>query len=100
VTFVDKGEKILVEAKEGESILQLARTFNIELEGACEGSLSCSTCHVILEDQVYQQLKNPTDEENDMLDLAFGAHAEPGDAKHLKPERPSGQSGGSCDPDW
>jgi ferredoxin len=40
--------------------------------GACEGSLACSTCHVILEPAVYSQLPEPTDEENDMLDLAFG----------------------------
>jgi ferredoxin len=40
--------------------------------GACEGSLACSTCHVILEENVYSQLHEPTDEENDMLDLAFG----------------------------
>ena len=42
------------------------------LEGACEASLACSTCHVILEPEVYEKLPEPTDEENDMLDLAFG----------------------------
>ena len=41
--------------------------------GACEGSLACSTCHVILEDQaLFDQLPEPDDDENDMLDLAFG----------------------------
>ena len=41
--------------------------------GACEGSLACSTCHVIVVDPaVYAQLPEPSDEENDMLDLAFG----------------------------
>eukprot|EP00299_Pterocystis_sp_00344_P007569 c2509_g1_i1.p1 GENE.c2509_g1_i1~~c2509_g1_i1.p1 ORF type:complete len:141 (-),score=26.52 c2509_g1_i1:181-603(-) len=72
VTFVDNGQKIDVDAKPGESILDLARAFDIDLEGACEGSLACSTCHVILEEKIYKQLKEPTDEENDMLDLAFG----------------------------
>jgi ferredoxin len=42
------------------------------LKGACEGTLSCSTCHLILEKANYEQLKEPTDEENDMLDLAYG----------------------------
>jgi len=42
------------------------------MEGACEGSLACSTCHVILEDEIYDKLEEPTDEENDMLDLAPG----------------------------
>ncbi len=40
--------------------------------GACEGSVACSTCHVILEPTVFDQLPEATDEENDMLDLAFG----------------------------
>ncbi|KHG12350.1 fdxB [Gossypium arboreum] len=40
---------------------------------ACEGSLACSTCHVIVMDmEYYNKLEDPTDEENDMLDLAFG----------------------------
>ncbi|XP_057432422.1 adrenodoxin-like protein 1, mitochondrial [Lotus japonicus] len=43
------------------------------LAGACEGSLACSTCHVIVMDvEQYNKLEDPTDEENDMLDLAFG----------------------------
>jgi ferredoxin len=41
-------------------------------KGACEGTLSCSTCHLILEKDNYVKLKPPSDEENDMLDLAFG----------------------------
>lgn len=40
--------------------------------GACEGSIACSTCHVILEPDVYDSLEEPGDDENDMLDLAFG----------------------------
>uniref|UniRef100_A0A803NTA3 2Fe-2S ferredoxin-type domain-containing protein n=1 Tax=Cannabis sativa TaxID=3483 RepID=A0A803NTA3_CANSA len=41
-------------------------------DGACEGSLACSTCHVIVMDmEYYNKLEEPTDEENDMLDLAF-----------------------------
>lgn len=40
--------------------------------GACERSCACSTCHVILDPDVYDTLPEPTDEENDMLDLAFG----------------------------
>ena len=41
--------------------------------GACEGSLACSTCHVVVEDQdYYDKLPEPDDDENDMLDLAFG----------------------------
>jgi hypothetical protein len=39
---------------------------------ACEKSLACSTCHIILDPDIYDKLEEPTDEENDMLDLAFG----------------------------
>jgi ferredoxin len=46
--------------------------YNSGLAGACEGSLACSTCHVIVDPEYYNKLEEPTDEENDMLDLAFG----------------------------
>lgn len=40
--------------------------------GACEGTLTCSTCHLILKQPDYDGLPNkPTDEELDMLDLAY-----------------------------
>jgi len=41
--------------------------------GACEGSCSCSTCHVIVEqEEMYDKIEEASDDENDMLDLAFG----------------------------
>jgi len=42
------------------------------LVGACEGSVACSTCHVILPSEYYDKLPEPDDDENDMLDMAFG----------------------------
>ncbi|KAE9467977.1 hypothetical protein C3L33_00092, partial [Rhododendron williamsianum] len=74
VTFVDKdGEEMHIKVPVGMSMLEAAHENDIELEGACEGSLACSTCHVILMDmEYYNKLDDPTDEENDMLDLAFG----------------------------
>ncbi|KAK0222143.1 2Fe-2S ferredoxin-type domain-containing protein [Armillaria fumosa] len=61
-----------VEANEGDDILSIAHEYDIDLEGACEGSIACSTCHVILEQEVFDQLEEPGDDENDMLDMAFG----------------------------
>uniref|UniRef100_A0A0E0M1N4 2Fe-2S ferredoxin-type domain-containing protein n=1 Tax=Oryza punctata TaxID=4537 RepID=A0A0E0M1N4_ORYPU len=74
VTFIDKdGEEKLVKVPIGMSMLEAAHENDIELEGACEGSLACSTCHVIVTDvDYYNKLEDPVDEENDMLDLAFG----------------------------
>jgi len=40
--------------------------------GACEGTLACSTCHLIFEDHIFEKLDAITDEEMDMLDLAYG----------------------------
>merc|ERR1711879_940051 len=56
----------------GKNILEVAHEFEVDLEGACEGSCACSTCHVILDDDVYDALPEPSEEEEDMLDLAFG----------------------------
>ncbi|GMH16051.1 hypothetical protein Nepgr_017892 [Nepenthes gracilis] len=74
VTFVDKdGEEKHIKVPVGMSMLEAAHENDIELEGACEGSLACSTCHVIVMDvDYYNKLEEPIDEENDMLDLAFG----------------------------
>ena len=44
---------IEVMAREGESLLEVAHNNGIDLEGACESSLACSTCHVILDQEVF-----------------------------------------------
>ncbi|PSC71313.1 adrenodoxin mitochondrial isoform B [Micractinium conductrix] len=75
VTFKDEkdGSEKTVRVPLGKSLLEAAHDNEVELEGACEGSLACSTCHVIVEDQeYYDKLPEPDDDENDMLDLAFG----------------------------
>ena len=61
-----------VDAPVGLSVLEIAHRNDIELEGACEGSLACSTCHVVVDQEWYGKLKTATDDEEDMLDLAFG----------------------------
>ena len=46
---------------------------NLAYAGACGGSCACSTCHVIVQDpDIYDKIPEPDDDENDMLDLAFG----------------------------
>ncbi len=73
VTFIlsDDTEKT-IDAPNGQSVLEVAHHNQIPLEGACEGSLACSTCHVIVDDAFFDELKEPTEDEEDMLDLAFG----------------------------
>ena len=73
MTFITQDDKsIEVEAPLGLSVLEIAHRNKIDLEGACEGSLACSTCHVIVDSGWYDLLSTATEDEEDMLDLAFG----------------------------
>lgn len=66
------GTKREVEAPIGLSVLEVAHKHGVDIEGACEGSLACSTCHVIVDPAWADRLTQPTEDEEDMLDLAFG----------------------------
>ena len=73
MTFVlPDGTKKEVEAPVGLSVLEIAHRNDVPLEGACEGSLACSTCHVVVDKDDYERLPEATEDEEDMLDLAFG----------------------------
>ena len=72
MTFVERdGTRREVEAPMGLSVLEIAHKHGVDIEGACEGSLACSTCHVIVEGDWFTKLESPTEDEEDMLDLAF-----------------------------
>ena len=70
--YQNTDEIITVEASCGLSILEIAHKNHIDLEGACEGSLACSTCHVIVDKDNFAKLNEASEDEEDMLDLAFG----------------------------
>lgn len=73
ITFIHPdGKEQVCEAPDGLSVLEVAHRNMIDLEGACEGSMACSTCHVIVDDEWYPKLEEPEEEEEDMLDLTFG----------------------------
>lgn len=73
MTFIDSdGNAKEVDAPVGLSVLEIAHKHGFDLEGACEGSLACSTCHVVVDDEWFKKLGDATEEEEDMLDLAFG----------------------------
>jgi ferredoxin, 2Fe-2S len=73
LTFIyTDGHEQVVDAPNGMSVMEIAHKFSVPLEGACEGSLACSTCHVIVDKAWYDKLKTATEDEEDMLDLAFG----------------------------
>lgn len=73
MTFVyNDGKELVVDAPNGISVLEIAHKNKIPLEGACEGSLACSTCHIIVDPKYFEMLEAATEDEEDMLDLAFG----------------------------
>uniref|UniRef100_A0A8C0ZP62 Adrenal ferredoxin n=1 Tax=Castor canadensis TaxID=51338 RepID=A0A8C0ZP62_CASCN len=75
VHFINRdGQTLTTEGKIGDSLLDVVIENNLDIDGfgACEGTLACSTCHLIFEDHIYEKLDAITDEENDMLDLAYG----------------------------
>jgi 2Fe-2S ferredoxin len=76
MTFIERdGVARDVEAPLGLSVLEVAHKHGVDIEGACEGSLACSTCHVIVDPAWYGKLAKATEDEEDMLDLAFGLQA-------------------------
>lgn len=73
ITFISKdGLQRTFEVAEGDNILDIAQAHNLEMEGACGGSCACLTCHIIVDPDFYDEIPEPDDDENDMLDLAFG----------------------------
>ncbi len=59
-----------VEAAPGTNLLDLAQANGQPLEGSCEGSMACSTCHVIVAKDDFARLPPASEEEDDLLDLA------------------------------
>ena len=73
MVFIERdGKRKEVDAPLGLSVLEIAHRNNVDIEGACEGSLACATCHVVVEQEWYDKLKEASEDEEDMLDLAFG----------------------------
>jgi len=73
LTFIERdGNRKEVDAPCGLSIMELAHRFDVDIEGACEGSLACATCHVVVDPEWYPKLTAISEDEEDMLDLAFG----------------------------
>ncbi len=73
LTLIDAaGGRHEIEAPSGLSVMQIAREHDLGIEGTCDGSMACATCHVIVEPEDALRLKAPCAEEEDMLDFAIG----------------------------
>ncbi|CAB3254658.1 unnamed protein product [Arctia plantaginis] len=71
VVYIDKdGNKIKVRGKVGDNVLYLAHRYEIPMEGACEASLACTTCHVYVPPEHFEKLPASEEKEDDLLDMA------------------------------
>ena len=68
--ITNSGEQIVVDAENGLSLMEIARDNDLGIEGTCGGSISCCTCHVIIDAEWYKKVGPPNPDEEDMLDLA------------------------------
>ncbi len=75
-TVVDtQGNRKEIDAPNGDTLMEAAIENDVDIDAACEGSLACATCHLILDQATYDRLGPPSEDETDMLDLAFGLTA-------------------------
>ena len=73
VTFVlHDGEEVAASGPAGCTLLELAHAAGVDIEGACEGNMACSTCHLVVDDIFFSKLPEASDDEEEMLDLATG----------------------------
>jgi len=73
IIFIEpNGVSSEVDAPVGKTLLDIAQANDFDVEGACEGSLACSTCHIIVDPEWHGRLRPAGEEETDMLDLAYG----------------------------
>ena len=73
IIFIERnGNRKEIAAKDGATVLQAAHAGGIDMEGACEGSMACSTCHVIVDEAWADKLPQASAAEEDMLDLTYG----------------------------
>ncbi|MEC8563886.1 MAG: 2Fe-2S iron-sulfur cluster-binding protein [Pseudomonadota bacterium] len=73
VVFIERdGARREVTGAVGDSLLDVAHAHDIDMEGTCEGQMACSTCHVLVAKEWFAQLPEASEDEEDMLDLAYG----------------------------
>lgn len=72
ITFIQRdGKRIEVDAKVGQTLLEVAEQNNIELVGACGGSCACGSCHVYIDEETLKKIEPPKEDEENVLDVVF-----------------------------
>ena len=72
IFYEEKDKRKEIEAHPGQTLLEVAREYEIDIEGTCEGNLACATCHLIIDKDWFVKLPEATEDERDMLDLVSG----------------------------
>jgi len=73
IIFIENdGKRRQVSGASGDSLIQVAWDNDVDIEGACEGAMACSTCHVVVDENWFKKLDEISEEEEDMLDLVYG----------------------------
>tara|TARA_E500000331_G_scaffold305500_1_gene309222 strand:+ start:112 stop:432 length:321 start_codon:yes stop_codon:yes gene_type:complete len=72
IFYEEKDKRKEIEAHPGQTLLEVAREYEIDIEGTCEGNLACATCHLIIDKDWFFKLPEATEDERDMLDLVNG----------------------------
>ena len=71
IVFIDyEGGETVVDATNGESVMEAAINNNIEgIVAECGGACACATCHVYVDDAFRELTGEPDDMEQAMLDF-------------------------------
>ena len=54
------------------TLMEALRDKGYDIEASCGGCCACATCHVYFSDADFARVGSPSDDEMDMLELAFG----------------------------
>ena len=72
VTFIDRdGTRHELDAPIGDTLMEIGREAGLDIEGACDGCMACSTCHLIVDPAWYPRMEAADEDERDMLELAY-----------------------------
>ncbi len=71
VTDMD-GREHELDAIEGWRVMEIIRDHGLPIKAECGGCCSCGTCHVYVDEEWIDKLYPMRDDEEEMLDLAFG----------------------------
>ena len=72
IFYKEKGMRTEIEVQPGQTLLEVAREHDIDIEGTCEGNLACATCHIIVDKDWSSKIPQATEDEREMLDLVNG----------------------------